>query len=96
MALVAGLHHAEALIEGLLGILADQIDQRALLAALRNVDLHPALLAFGQHLFQRRTVFEIHRHVNRVRHVLLIEINLLQQRREKLARVEAASPDQFA
>ena len=36
------LHHAEALIVGLLGILPDQVDQRALVAALRHVNLHLA------------------------------------------------------
>ena len=47
-----GLQHSEALIEGLLGILPDQVDQRALLAALRDRDLDPRPSRFPQHLFQ--------------------------------------------
>ena len=35
-----GLHHAEALIVGLLGVVAGEIDERALLAARRNFDVH--------------------------------------------------------
>ena len=47
------LQHAEALIVGLLRVLPHQIDQRPLLAALRNVDLHPPLLALREHFLQR-------------------------------------------
>ena len=89
------LHHPEALIVSLLGVLPDQIDQRALLSALRNVDLHPPLLALREQFFQRGAIFEIHRHINRVRHILLVEVDLLQQRGEELARLESLARQRF-
>src|SRR5664280_125277 len=85
------LHDAEALIIRLLGILAHQVDQRALVAALRYVNLYPPLLAFREHFLQRDAIFEVHRNIYRVRHILLVQVDLLQQRRKEFSRLEARS-----
>src|SRR5271169_5712417 len=80
----------------MLRVLPDEVNQRALLTTLRNMDLHAPLVPFRENLFQRRTVLEIDGHVNRVRHILLIQIDLLQQRREELARLESRAGDGLA
>ena len=51
-----------------------------------------------QQLLQRLAVLEIHRHVNLRRDVLLVQINLLQQRGEELRLVEflLVFPEEFA
>ncbi len=85
------LQHAEALIETLLGILARQVDQGTLLSAARHGYLHLVLGALAEQRRQRVAVGKIHRDVDRARHVLLVDIQLLQQGREKEGGVEGGS-----
>jgi hypothetical protein len=65
-----------------------QIDQRLLLPALRHQDLYFVAFFLAQQFFQRLAVFEIHRHVDAAGNVLLIQINLLEQRREEFVGLE--------
>ena len=91
MALRIGLHHAEALVVGLLGVVAGEIDQRALVAALRNKNVHScgagalAGQLLREQVFQRLAIFEIDRHVDIPRNVGLADVELLQERREEFA-----------
>ena len=78
------LQHAEARVEAVLGVGLHQVEQRLLLPALRRVDLHLAVALFGEQFFQRLAILEIHRHVDDRRDVLLVQVNLLQQRAEEL------------
>ena len=79
----AGLQHAEALVVGLLRVEADEVDERALLAALRGKDLDAAAGAFGQQIREDGAVREVDRHEYGARHVVLVQVELLQQGREK-------------
>src|SRR5208337_2221036 len=54
------------------------------------------LVTLRKNFFQRRAVFKIDGHVNRVRYILLIEIDLLQQGREELAWLESRACYGFA
>ena len=82
------LHHAEARVEAVFGVVLHQVEQGFLLAPLRGVDLHLAVALFREQFLERLAVFEIHRNVNGCRDVLLVEIDLFEQRREELRLVE--------
>ncbi len=74
------------------GVSPHQVHQRLFLPALRRADLDPSAVRratfLGEQLLQRVAVLEIHRHVNLRRYELLVEIELLEQRREELRLVE--------
>ena len=82
------LQHAEARVEAVLGVGLHQVEQRALLlAALRRADLDPAVRA------SRRAALPAPRDLRTPPgtwisrgHVLLVEIDLLEQRRRKTRR----------
>ena len=61
----AGLQHAEALVVGLLGVLADEVDERALFAALRGGDFDLVAGALASAARPERAVGEVDRHVDR-------------------------------
>ena len=82
------LHHAEPLLETVLRVRFHQLDHGPLLPALRRVNLHLAPAPFGQKLLQNLAIFEFDRHVNQRRNVRIVQIDLLQQRSEKLRRLE--------
>ena len=77
------LQHAEALIETLLGILPREVDQGTLLSAAGHAQLHFVLCALAQQGRERSAIGKIDRYVDRARHVLLVDIELLQQGGEK-------------
>ena len=78
-----GLHHAEALVVGLLGVEADEVDEGALLAALRGENLHAAGGSFGQQLGKNSAVREVDRDEDGARDVVLVEVELFEQRGEE-------------
>jgi hypothetical protein len=71
-----------------LALVCHQVHQRFLLPALRGADFHLAAALFRQQFLHHLAVFEFHRHVNLAGNVLLIHVNLQQQRREELRLVE--------
>ena len=92
------MHDAETLLERVFRVGFDQRQQRLLLPALRHQDLHFVAALFAQQFFQRLAILEIHRHVDAAGDVLLIEINLLEQRREEFVglEIEQILPEVFA
>ena len=81
--LLRGLQHTEALIVALLRVLADEVDERALLATLRRGDLYAMAGALGQQMTQRLAVGEVHRHEDGCAARMLIDVELLEQGREE-------------
>ncbi len=79
----AGLEDAEALVVGLLGVLADEVDEGALFAALRGEDLDAAVGAFGEQLGEDGAVGEVDGDQDGARDVVLVEVELLEQGREE-------------
>ncbi len=68
--LLIGLQDAEALVVGLLRVLADQVDQRALVASLRRGNARSdACVRSRQQLRQHRAIREVHRHIDAARNV---------------------------
>ena len=63
-----------------------------------SLNLHLVAALFAQQLFQHLAIFEVHRHMDAAGDVLLVEINLLQQRREEFVRLEIEQilPEVFA
>src|ERR1700729_665673 len=82
------LQNSEALIVRLLGVLADKIDERALLAALRRENLDALSRALGQHFGQHNAIGKLNRNKDRSRDVALVEVKLFEQRGEELCRIE--------
>src|SRR5258708_4075215 len=82
------LQHAEALLEGMLRVVLDEIQKCALLPALRRVDLHLVPGALGQRFFQKLAVFEFHWHMNRLGQVFGFQVKLFEQRGHKFLRIE--------
>ncbi len=83
------LHHPEPLLETVAGIAVNQIQHRLLRAALGDGDLYLAAALFAEQFLKRLQVLEFRRDVNQRRHVLLVEIDLLQQGSQKLRLLEA-------
>ena len=80
--------NAKAPLKRVAGVTRHQFQKRALGPGLRgeNVDGAPALLR--EHFLQRFAIVEVHGRVNLARQILLVQIDLLEQRGEELARVE--------
>ena len=81
-------HDAEALLKGVARIFFHQLEQSALLPALRGENLHAPAAAFGENLLQRLAILEIERHMQKPRLVSGIKIDLLQQRGHEFLRLE--------
>ena len=79
------LHHPEALVVRLLGVVAGQVEQPTLVPTLRNQNMNPcgagalARHLLGKQVFQRFTIFEINRHINIPRNVRLTNVELLHE-----------------
>ena len=80
------LEHAEALRVGLLGVLAGEIDERALFAALRHGDLDAVAGAFGEQRGEGFAVVEVDRDENGARDVVLVDVELLERGRRRRGR----------
>ena len=72
----------------MLGVCLREIQHGLLLPALWRVDLDFAILLLGEQLLHHFLIFEIDRHVNDAGHVLLIEVDLQEQRGEEFGRIE--------
>src|SRR5271166_4597162 len=89
-----GLEHAETLIVGLLGIRAGKVDEGTLIAALWDQDVNARGAGIGssdllgEQVFERRTIFEIDRHIEIARDIGLTDVELLEEGREKLSGME--------
>ncbi len=76
-------HHPEALIVGLLGVVAGQVKKPSLVPALRHQDVDScgagalARHLLGEQILQRFSVLKVHRHVNIPRNVRLADVELL-------------------
>ena len=94
----AGLKDAEALLEGMGGVVFDEVKKRALFSAARRVNLDFVAGAIGKNLFEDFTVLEILGDMNLFRQIFSFEIKLLEERRNKLLRVELLEvfPIEFA
>src|SRR5258707_6361749 len=88
------LQNAETLVVGLLGVSAGEIDEFALVSALRNGDVDargPSTFAgelFAEGLFEFFAVLEIYRDVDVARHVGLREVELLDKGGEEFSGME--------
>src|SRR5262249_31748852 len=76
------------LVKRLLGVLRGQVDERALFAALRRDDLNLASSLFAQQLFERGPVFEVDGRKDVAGDILLIDVDLLEQRGKEFPRME--------
>ena len=86
----ARLQDSEALVVRLLRVGADQVNQRALLPALRSSDLNLVPAALAQSVGQQLAVGKVDGHIDTARHIALIQIELFQQRREECCRREGS------
>ena len=89
--LAGRLQHAEALIKTLLGILACQVDQGALFPAPGHAQLHFVLGTLAQQRLQCFAIGKVYWDINRARHILLVDIKLLQQGGEEDGRIKSLS-----
>ena len=76
------LHYPEALIKGLFGIIPGKINERPLLAPLRNHNLDTRASSLGRYFLAEKVlqggmIFEINRHEDGPRHILRVNIELL-------------------
>src|SRR6266436_2458018 len=71
------LQHAEALFEGMFGVVFHQIKKRALAPALRREDLDFVARAFRQRFLQKFAVLEIRGDMDGFRQILRLQIELL-------------------
>src|SRR5215469_572999 len=91
---LAGLHHAEALVKRLLGVVAGKVDERSLLATLRHDQMNACSAAtlssnlVRQEFFQHLPIFEVHGDVYVAGQIWLADVELFQQGREELTGVE--------
>ncbi len=82
------LHHPEALIVRLLGVVAGKIEQRALIAALRHQDVNARCRGLSAICSESSSssvlaIFEVHRNVDIARNVWLSDIKLVEERGEE-------------
>ena len=70
---------AESPLEGVTGVAGHELEQGAPSSTLRRQDLDLPAPLFGQEFFQDCAVLKVHRGVNLVGQILLIEVDLLQE-----------------
>ncbi|MBZ5653131.1 MAG: exosortase A [Acidobacteriia bacterium] len=89
------LHHPEALVVRLLGVVAGQIKKPTLLATLRNKNVNscgtgaPRRL-LGEQVFQCLSILELNGHIDIPRNVRLTNVELLEESRKEFAGEERA------
>ena len=89
-----GFEHAKALLERVARVLFDQIEKGMLWAALRCGDIDAPVgqaecgRAFTQRFLEQRAILEIARHVDDAREKRGVEIQLFEQRRQKLGGIK--------
>ena len=84
-----GLQNSKPPFERVARVPGDQFKHGAFPPRLRRQDLHRVSSPLGQRLLQEFAVFKIHRHVDLTGKILLVEIDLLEKRREELAGMKA-------
>src|SRR5450631_1989912 len=83
--------HAKSLVVGLLRVVAREVDQRALVAALRNQNMHARTVGvltralLGEQVLQCFAVLKIDRDVEVPRNIRLANVELRKQSGKKLA-----------
>src|SRR5215472_19375656 len=83
-----GLQYAEALDEGMLGVLFDQFKEGVFLPALWVQDFDAMARVLAQNIFQQRALLEPYRHVYVARQIGGIEVKLLEKGSEKFGGIE--------
>jgi hypothetical protein len=74
-----GLEDAEALVVGLLGVEADEIDERAFFTALGGEDFDAMGCAFGEEVCEEGAVGEVDGDEDGARDVVLVEVELFEE-----------------
>ncbi len=87
----AGLEDAEALVVGLLGVLADEVDEGALFATLGCENFDAAVGALGEEFGEDDAVGELDGDEDRAGDVVLVEVELFEEGGEELCRVEGGA-----
>ncbi len=87
----AGLQDAEALVVGLLRVLADEIDEGALFSALRGEDLDALAGALREEFGEDGAVGELDWDEDGAGDVALVEVELFEEGGEELCRAEGGS-----
>ena len=82
------LKYAEALGVRLLGVLAGEVDERALFTALRNCDFDAVAGALGEECGEGFAIVEVDGHEDGARDVVLVNVELLEQGGEDASGVE--------
>ena len=82
------LHDAEAPFKGMAGVAGHELEQGAPPPSLGRQDPDRAAACFRQQFFQQRSVFEVHRDVDLVGQVLLVEVDLAEKGGKELTRVK--------
>ena len=75
----AGLKDAEALVEGLLGVEADEIDEGTFFAALRGEDFDAVTCALGEQFGEEGAVGEVDGDEDCAGDVVLVEVELFEE-----------------
>src|SRR5260370_30791128 len=78
------LQDAEALFEGMLCVVLNEIEESALGSALRREDFYFVPGALRQRGFDQFAIFEVRGDVNRFRQIFRFQIKLVQKRRNEL------------
>ncbi len=89
--LARGLEHAEALCVGLLGVLAGEIDEGFLFAALRHGNFDAVAGAFGEECGEGFAIVEVDGDEDGARDILLVNVKLLEKRGEDSPGAEDSS-----
>src|SRR5690348_17267283 len=83
-----GLEHPESLHKRVASIFLDEFEKGMLFAALRVEQFNAMTGPLAEYVFEKLPFFEVHRRVNVARHIGCIEIKLLNERGQKLRRIE--------
>jgi hypothetical protein len=86
--LARGLEDAESLGVGLLGVLAGEVDERTLFAALGGGDFDAMAGALGEERGEGFTIVEVDRDEDGTRDVVLVDVELFEEGGEELGGVE--------
>jgi len=88
------LQDTEALLEGMLGVVFDEIEESALAAPHWSVDFHFVARASGKSVFEQGAVFKIDGDVNHFGQVFRVEIQLFEKRGHKFVGSKASNSSQ--
>ena len=94
----SGLEDAEALFEGVLGVVRNEVEEGALGAALRREDFDFVPGAIGEGFFEQLAIFELDGDVDGFREIGGVKVKLLEERGDEFVGVEFVEifPEKFA